>query len=102
MNENDVYGWPIVENSPAARPGVLEVDIVLLIPKLRRDIYALLPPLSQEEYGLLKGDIASRGVMVPIELDRNGEILDGKHRLRACKELGIPKVPIVTRSLLAG
>src|SRR5262249_9134284 len=73
-----------------------------LIAKLERNIYDIFPPLSEEQFNQLKADIAARGVMVPIELDRNGEILDGKHRLLACTEAGFQKVPVIIRSLLAG
>jgi ParB-like chromosome segregation protein Spo0J len=49
--------------------------------------YQLFPTLTDEEYAALKADIAERGVMVPIELDENGCILDGHHRVRAWTEL---------------
>ncbi len=80
------------------RPYLVDVDGL----KLAEDIYGLLPLLSEEEYGLLKIDIRSRGVMVPVELDRNGKIIDGFYRVKACKELGIPKVLALRRRLLAG
>lgn len=41
--------------------------------------YQLLPDLTEEEYEALKADIAERGVMVPIELDEQGNVLDGHH-----------------------
>jgi len=46
-----------------------------------------LPPLSEPEFRSLKEDIRGRGVLVPIEFDEDGQLLDGGHRLRACKEL---------------
>ena len=49
--------------------------------------YQLLPPLEQEQFELLKEDIRRRGVLVPIERDENGELLDGHHRMRAVEEL---------------
>lgn len=60
--------------------------------------YQLLPDLSAEEYAALKADIAERGVMVPVELDEAGNVLDGYHRLRACEELGIADYPTIIRS----
>ncbi len=51
--------------------------------------YQLLPPLSDEDYKRLKDDIAQRGVMVPIEVDEHGNVLDGHHRKRIAEELGI-------------
>lgn len=59
--------------------------------------YQFLPPLSEEEYEALKADIANRGVLVPIEYDEQGNILDGHHRVRACQELGIKEWPSVIR-----
>jgi len=49
--------------------------------------YQLFPPLTDDEYAALKADIAERGVMVPVELDENGCILDGHHRVQAWTEL---------------
>lgn len=46
-----------------------------------------MPDLGDAEYQALKSDIAENGVLVPIELDENGDILDGHHRLRAWEEL---------------
>jgi len=51
----------------------------------------------QEEYEALKADIAERGVLVPIEYDEDGNILDGHHRVRACQELGIKEWPSIVR-----
>lgn len=51
--------------------------------------YQLLPPLSTAEYEALREDIAVAGVLVPIDVDEHGEILDGHHRKQACDELGI-------------
>jgi ParB-like chromosome segregation protein Spo0J len=49
--------------------------------------YQLLPELAPEQFAALKADIAERGVLVPIELDEVGQVLDGHHRLRAWREL---------------
>jgi len=59
--------------------------------------YQLLPPLSEEEYNALKEDIAKRGVLVPVEYDEDGNILDGHHRVKACEELGIKNWPSIVR-----
>ena len=59
--------------------------------------YQLLPPLSEEEYTALKEDIAKRGVLVPVEYDEDGNILDGHHRVKACEELGIKNWPSIVR-----
>ena len=59
--------------------------------------YQVMPNLSGDEYEELKADIAERGVMVPIEFDEAGNVLDGHHRLRVCEELGIKEYPKVIR-----
>lgn len=59
--------------------------------------YQLLPDLTDEEFAALKADIAARGVMVPVELDETGAVLDGHHRVRACAELGITEYPRIIR-----
>ena len=60
--------------------------------------YQVMPPLTAEEYNELKTDIAQRGVMVPIEYDEHGNVLDGHHRLQICAELGIKDFPKVIRA----
>ena len=59
--------------------------------------YQVMPDLSEEEYEQLKASIAEHGVLVPIELDEVGAVLDGHWRMRACKELGIEDYPRITR-----
>jgi ParB-like chromosome segregation protein Spo0J len=50
----------------------------------------LLPVMSDEEYHNLKADIERSGLQIPIEIDaETREILDGWHRYKACRELGI-------------
>ena len=48
----------------------------------------LFPPLPPADYEALKEDIRCNGVKVPI-LVHGGQILDGRHRYQACRELGI-------------
>jgi ParB-like chromosome segregation protein Spo0J len=45
--------------------------------------------MAADEFAALKEDIRQHGVKVPI-LVHGGQILDGRHRFRACRELGIP------------
>jgi len=49
--------------------------------------YQLFDALTDDEYAALKADIAKRGVLVPIEIDESGAILDGHHRVKAWQEL---------------
>ena len=48
----------------------------------------LMPAMADDEYNDLLADIASNGLLVPIVL-HEGKVLDGRHRLRACRELGL-------------
>lgn len=64
---------------------------------MRTDIYQVMPPLTEEEFDALKERIAESGVQVPVEYDEDGNILDGYHRVQACRELGIEKWPTLVR-----
>lgn len=64
--------------------------------------YQVMPDLTPIEYEALKADIAERGVLVPVEVDENGELLDGHHRVRAWQELrtegvNLPDYPCMVR-----
>jgi phage N-6-adenine-methyltransferase len=59
--------------------------------------YQVVPPLTAAEFASLAADIEVRGVQVAVELDEHGNVLDGHHRIRACRELGITWWPEVTR-----
>ena len=43
--------------------------------------YQVVFPLNSEEYAHLKRDIAENGVLIPVEYDEDGNILDGHHRV---------------------
>ena len=57
----------------------------------------LLPPLPDEQYAALKADICAKGVLMPIECDEAGAIIDGYGRKQACEELGIWNPPYKKR-----
>lgn len=59
--------------------------------------YQIAPPLSDDEYSALKSDIEARGVLIPVEYDDDGNILDGHHRVKICGELGIETWPRMVR-----
>jgi ParB-like chromosome segregation protein Spo0J len=48
----------------------------------------LFPEMRAEEYQALKEDIKQNGLRSPIVFWR-GQLIDGRHRIRACEELGI-------------
>ena len=57
---------------------------------LEKTEYAtLIPPISTTDYERLKKSIAKEGgLLMPIILNQDNVVLDGHHRMRACKELG--------------
>lgn len=57
-------------------------------------VASLFPPMSDAEYQGLKADIKERGQMEPIWLSKDGRIIDGRHRYKACRELKIKPVCI--------
>lgn len=63
--------------------------------------YQVMPQLSAEDFTALRADIAERGVLVPVEYDESGNILDGHHRVKACEELGITDWPRFVRQGLS-
>lgn len=63
--------------------------------------YQLLPPLSPEDYAALEADIIARGVLVPVEYDEAGNILDGHHRVAICESLGLVDWPRFVRKGLS-
>jgi hypothetical protein len=50
-------------------------------------------PLTEEEYTRLKEDITKRGIITPVIVDATGKIVDGFHRAKIGRELGLP-VPV--------
>lgn len=52
------------------------------------DAAYLFPEMQDQEFAELKQDIGRNGLQMPILLYR-GKVVDGRHRLRACTELGI-------------
>jgi ParB-like chromosome segregation protein Spo0J len=47
-----------------------------------------LPPLSDDQFAALRENIGINGVLVPILLDEDRQIIDGWHRYRIATELG--------------
>ncbi len=53
----------------------------------------LFPAMDNESYAALKSDIEAHGQAEPIVLWKK-QLIDGRHRLRACKELGVKPVVV--------
>jgi len=52
---------------------------------------SMIPPMSKDEFSTLKDSISRDGLLVPIVM-LGDEILDGRHRYQACKDLGIEPI----------
>lgn len=52
----------------------------------------LLPALSDSERETLKNDIADRGVIIPVVIDEQSNVIDGNNRLSIAAELGLTDV----------
>lgn len=52
-------------------------------------LFQNMPPLSPEEYQALETSIREHGVQVPIVVDENRTVIDGHHRQKIARELGI-------------
>jgi ParB-like chromosome segregation protein Spo0J len=59
--------------------------------------YQVLPPLAPEARQALAEDIRRHGVLVAVEVDEEGNVLDGHHRVELAEELGVD-YPVVVRS----
>ena len=59
--------------------------------------YRVLPPLAPEARRALAEDIKRHGVLVAVEVDEDGNVLDGYHRVELAGELGI-EYPVVVRA----
>jgi N6-adenosine-specific RNA methylase IME4/ParB-like chromosome segregation protein Spo0J len=60
----------------------------------------LIPPMSEEDYHNLLEDIKRNGILQPIDITYNNVILDGHHRVKAAKEVGIKEIEVRIPELL--
>lgn len=62
-------------------------------------VYQLLPPLTPDELDNLRASIKDKGVLIPIIVDEDDQIIDGHHRKMICDELGIECPKIIRKNL---
>lgn len=73
------------------------------LPKVPKAKYQIMPDMQPAEYASFKSSVAKHGVITPVRVDENGEILDGHQRVRAWNELraegvDLPEYPVIVHS----
>jgi uncharacterized protein YdbL (DUF1318 family) len=53
------------------------------------------PQLTMEEYLALRGRIKANGQRTPIVITKSAQLVDGRHRLMACHDLGLDPVTVM-------
>lgn len=61
--------------------------------------FQVMPPLTAEKYAELEASILERGVLVPILIDENGNVIDGHHRQEIAQANGIECPEVVAPGL---
>lgn len=89
MSNEDVSEAAIADKLGLSRSHVAKLRAELAEEIEARTRGAQLPELRPADYEALKADIEERGLLVPILVDQNGDVVDGRHRRRACLELGL-------------
>lgn len=59
----------------------------------------LVPEMTTKEYDELVNSIRKQGVRQPIHIMSDKTVLDGRHRVRACKEIGIKEIQALSHEL---
>jgi N6-adenosine-specific RNA methylase IME4 len=77
--------------STTAKPVLLFRSPQLLAPHPQAGV---VPAMSAGQFEAFRADIAAEGVLVPLDVDAAGVVLDGRQRLRAALELGLDSVPV--------
>jgi len=65
--------------------------------KVKKELVELWPPLPPDEFEELKKSIAERGLLEPIVVNENNEVIEGHQRLLAWISLGKKEPPVIRR-----
>src|SRR5713101_2022488 len=98
-----------VDNSNTMQPASLPGDArqehfpgtikLVSTDKLREHPQAgLVPDMRPDEFAALSADIRAHGITTPLEV-LGDLVIDGRHRLRAARELGIAQIPVTDARL---
>ena len=74
----------------------LSIDKIKLDSKLER----LFPKMPEEEFEALKRNIKVNGLIKPLVLAQDYTLVDGYHRLKACKSLKMKEVEVDIKELI--
>lgn len=92
MAINGAPGNPKYANALSAiLPGGIRRGSSVPTDLLPHELAEMVPSMSEGDYASLRDDIKANGLLEPITLYK-GAILDGRHRYRACRELGIDAI----------
>ena len=67
--------------------------------KFDEDINQLVPEMTEEEFSDLVKSIEEEGQRTPIHINKDNTVLDGRHRVRALKELNINEVSAIKEDM---
>jgi ParB-like chromosome segregation protein Spo0J len=75
-----------------------KIDELRVKPEYARYAYELFP-LRKQEYDSLKADITANNGMIhlPLSINKEGIILDGHHRFKIGREIGITEYPVIVK-----
>ena len=73
------------------RPVCFKGVIMNEIDREYHELSNIFPLMQDAEFEALKADIKQNGLIEPIWIDRDGKIIDGRNRHRACLDTGTPE-----------
>ena len=60
-----------------------------------KSLSELVPEMTRPEYNNFIDSVKLSGIQTPIHIRKDMTILDGRHRVRACKQLGIKQIDVI-------
>lgn len=64
-----------------------------------KSLSELVPEMTRPEYSNFIDSVKLSGIQTPIHIRTDLTILDGRHRVRACKQLGIKQIDVIVHDL---
>jgi DNA modification methylase len=80
------FSTATTDNTPSTATTTTTITTII---RFHPEYEKIVSKLKSEEYQELKSSIAENGLYHPIIINKDGFILDGHHRFKACCELGI-------------